>query len=1010
MSYITKITQNAILIGYMNDYGADLHVSLDSGSDPTGLFEQYLEENPTQLEFEAEFRTTVIELRNVITSLDYEREKFNISEEWGYPATYIDFVIVGIDELTFNFMQNQTFGKVTNLNLSYQDLESGFAISNFLGEYESLIDELQLAIYTNAIPNSFYDRGEPVYMDLYNDQINRSEVAVNTWITKKDANFSLISSFDIINAPFFYSLVGINLEYSGTPILLCGEALLQQFENYEEEGLLQYRKTALLNLRIDRDFIIRTTSLKIHYQIEYLRGGVPGLSSLPDFKSLNIRSDVLVNLIYYVSKNTRNSQFYALLIYIPIFFFCGIFLTLILSHIIERRREEYQLYLINGMEIHTLKKILLGAGFALGCAGGFFSSFGGGILSRLLENIFYPDISYALFSSGSIIWRIILQNCVIYTLLGGIFVLISLRKPLKLIHLDNMTNNLPNSFTNKSVRSLRKKKWKFIALLIFIAISIFSVVLYYSSIPMDINLILDSDFPFIVQLLTWFGPLMGILPFVFPILLIDLVGDKIGLWITTHKKKSSAQKSKELSSKQNYDTCNENNTQVDDKNKNPQKFMVRTQQTKKKASKIPQNSVIKKLTVWNFSQNLSKNKKLLTIFTFTLILITISSNLMNIYQYSENFRSNLHYAQGEIIQMDVFDDLAFSKIKSVSQKLQNESEKFGVEHFNAIYSTQTHTSEYGTNWECEITSIAAKSLLYYRFSWVNYTLLFQDTTLLDEWFIGGTASEIFNKMELPNSILIPSYFLNQGVNINDTLSFSVKLANGTSINQNGVIIGAYSAFPATSIKGIYMSYDLLQDSCIKFVQFISYSETPMNNSNFQEFQEYLHNNIDAYINIEKSDILRYFNEFDLQVFRLFQWEGYLFIGFSIFGIFLFYLIDNIQSGKEIAILRSKGIRERDLLKSTFWETILLGGCASILSLIAMISSQALFMYLNYVRSGSAFTSDRPLYFQQDWGAFLAFLIIGNSLFLIINMAFAFFKLKSTRSDQKLEFFLRSARQ
>ncbi|MHA1519306.1 MAG: hypothetical protein ACTSRK_03905, partial [Promethearchaeota archaeon] len=129
MAYIAKITQNAILIGSMYKYGTDLHVYLDSGSDPTELFDQYLEENPTQLEFEAEFRTTVIELRNVIASLDYECEEFNISEEWEYPATYIDFIIVGIDELTFNFMQNQTFGNVINFNGSYQDLESGFAIS-----------------------------------------------------------------------------------------------------------------------------------------------------------------------------------------------------------------------------------------------------------------------------------------------------------------------------------------------------------------------------------------------------------------------------------------------------------------------------------------------------------------------------------------------------------------------------------------------------------------------------------------------------------------------------------------------------------------------------------------------------------------------------------------------------------------------------------------------------------------------------------------------------------------
>ncbi|WP_371805690.1 FtsX-like permease family protein [Candidatus Lokiarchaeum ossiferum] len=991
MSYVTDLTEKTIVTDVIDDYGADIHVSLNTGMDPSEAYSQYMRNYQSPIKFEAQFRSTVITLAEVITSLNYQGEDMNITKEWTYPTTSIDFYVVGIDESSFNFLQNQSSDKVLGLDFEYSDFKQGFVISNLFASEEAFLKDLQVSIYTNA--ETFLEQSKPVMVEFFNPKINRTAITANTWITAQNSILPLISRFDIIDVPFFYSLLGITSENLQVPILLCGEELFQHFEPLEGEEIFQYMKTDYLNLRIDREYLLTTSPQQFYKQIlafrSYVRGNIGGTSLL------NIQMDSLVSHIEDISENSLKSQIYTLLIYIPIFLLCGMYMTMIFYHMIEKRKKEYGLYLINGMEIHTLKRTVLLAGFLQGVLGGAISSIGGILIAKILGNSFYPNLSsnYFRLVIGTI--PVLLQNFFTYSLLGGLLALISLWKPLKLVNFTDLKSKVSPSSISVPKTPSRKKKFQIVLFFGILAMGILAFYLEIQSIPIVRGRI---DNPAIAEILYYFGPLMGITPFVLPLLLINFWASFFGRWLTSKKKNAKALKISEL----------------------PEIFSENERDFQKNTA------FLQKITVWNLKQNFVKNRKLAKIFSITFVLITISANLVSTYRFSEEIHFTLHNAGGEMMKVDVIDDHELLNLTQSSQQIPIKNIASEESHLNGFYHSQINGARYSaknTDWDVEITSIERLSLWYYQFSWTNYSLLIQDTPILDEWFFGGTAAEIMNKLELPNSILIPEFLLNRGIKINDTLSFTIKMENGTRIQQEGVIIGAYSKFPTSNIQfsgddgvtkenlfaQIYMSYNLIQKACIKIIQLVSYTEQPMTDHQKFDLINGLYENLDAEISIEVYDMVRYIDPFDSYVFHLFQIEGILLIGFTMIGFLFFNIVDNIQSGTNLALLRSKGVTEKILLKSHFLEILGLMGVSTLTAILAIMSTPSLITYLNFIRTvkrGSTFY----LYFTTNWEAVLGIILGGHVFFLLINMIFIFLQVKSTRSDQKLELFLRSTRQ
>ncbi|UYP45587.1 hypothetical protein NEF87_001872 [Candidatus Lokiarchaeum ossiferum] len=934
--------------------------------------------------------------------MQYANESVDISKEWRYPNTNTDFLIIGIDEATYNIFQNQSYGKILNLTASYEELAQNFVITNFGGDLKSILSELRLEIYTDA--ESSTDQSASVYLDFFNSETNRTSPSPNTWIAKEDANLTIFSQFNILNIPLFYSMIGMNNPRDSSPILLCGTSLLERFEAVPDEEIYPYKKRISLNLRIDRTLLLSQTPSKTMSQLQdtfkpqalLYRNDLDINFTRFEMTSLEIILTTLENDIF-------NARFYNFLIFIPIFIFGGLFVNLTFSLFIERRREEFRLYLINGLDQQTLKKILWGTSTGLGIIGGILSSQCGLLLSKILGTYFFPEVTFILLTLKTSFWSFFVQNIFFYALLGGCFGFVAIGNSIKHLKLENLTSFLGNSASQNTKWVQRWNKGKIIILWTIFSLILFAWVLQITGFPINVDLIQETNFQFVSYILLWLGPVLGIAPFCFPLLLTNSVLDKMSQWIIKQKTKISSQNHSDIAKTQEEGPKKHL--------KSPTNFHPKRIQTKK--------NPMKKLLIWNMDHNWSKNTKIIKIYTFALVLITLSSNLVTSYQYSKNIHFSLYTAQSEVIEMELFEDVSLSTLPNISQALTYETNFGSVDHINMVYHSQINDERYSTEnyegWEVKIHSLDTSDLEPYRFSFLNYAQLMHDTTILDEWFIGGTFAEICSQMEQPDSVLVPTYMFDQGLNINDIFSFSIKLENGTMIRKNGRIIGAYDKFPASfldrdfmGVKNveIFMSYDLLKDGCVKSVQMFLYGEKPLENQEKQNFIEFLANVVKIDCNIEEKEPP--YDIFEFQTFRLFQLESYFFIGFALIGFLLFYKVEKIQTGKNMAILRSKGILEREMWKIHLQESGLVFCTIIFLSLIGLASSPTLLVFLNYYRSETASYRHFELLFQTNWALYPLILFLGGFFFFLLNSGFFYKQIKSTRQNSRLDQYLRAS--
>ncbi|MHA1522761.1 MAG: hypothetical protein ACTSRK_21565, partial [Promethearchaeota archaeon] len=432
---------------------------------------------------------------------------------------------------------------------------------------------------------------------------------------------------------------------------------------------------------------------------------------------------------------------------------------------------------------------------------------------------------------------------------------------------------------------------------------------------LDFTILMD-EYPLIYWVIFLLGPIMGLFPFIFPALFISWVGDKLGYWIEIFRRK----RYEDISSQ-------------------------KLQSAKDTSSKPSRNgykppSYLKKLTTWNLTHKLNKNKKLLEIYALAIIFISISVNLGSSYEYSEGVHATLYHANGEILNVEVSGDQNILDFRQFTQNMQANASKYGFDNINAFYHTQMNEARYDdreVEWDIQIDSVEASSLMYYCFSWVNYSILYHNSSFRDEWIIGGNPEEILARMQTPGSILIPQYLLDKGVEINETLSFSYRTSNGTIIQKEGIVTGAYAKFPASYMEReydegidfeIYMSLDLIQDARIELIEIVYYTEGELSDVQKTGLSQYIYDNLATDFSLRFMENQQYYDPYDSKIFDLFQIEGYLLVAFAFFGFIIYSLIDSFHTNVEIALLRAKGLLEKDLLKSAIYETLILVGLGS----------------------------------------------------------------------------------
>lgn len=973
----------------MDESVVDFQVTLDSRLDPTEKFEENLGNYEGWLKIENKFKSTIISIDNAFTVLNYQSPTENISIQWNFQDTDMEILLIGIDENTFNFLQNGTKVPFTDINNSYQQLENGFIVANFLGNYESLFSQLNFVISSNASTKE--DRELPVQIDLFNERASNSTEFYPSKITKENATLSIHSSFQIFNEKDFFSLVGLHYWQDSAPIFLCGEKLLNQFENISSFEIYQINERNTLNLKLDRFPILNHSPQTFSKELQKFETSIQVWS---DNSWIYIEWGSWKSALHNLVSSYSRFQIYSIMLFIPIFLLCRKYLKTSFSYLIERRKNEFGLYLINGMEKRSLKLILLGIGLIIGIIGGLVGTLLGLILSKVMGNALFPSTIIYQSYINSETWSILLKNGLLNSIAGGLFSLISLYSPLKTLDtLELQENLISNPLLNKRDRSNNDIRN---GLLIIFLISLILIFIYDLTFEIIDYKILSDDYPLLFWVLYITGPLMGLFPFVFPTLLVTFIGEKLGDWIEKFQRRHFQVKSKQKLS-------------LNDK-------ISRHFQKKTKNSR----SYVKKLTSWNIVHKLNKNIKLLEIYALAIIFISISVNINDSYDFSERIHSSLYHADGEMMNMDIIDEVDLGNIQNFTNEMQQDAIQYSLKSINAISHTQMNRDRYTEeemNWDINMSSVAVSALGYYCFSWVNYTLLLQDTSILEKWLIGGTPEEIFKKMSEPNAILIPQYLLLEGVNIDETLHFDYTTTNGSRIQKEGVVVGAYSKFPASYMERdssekvdyeIYMSFDLLEDARIELVEFIYYSEQELTDLQRNTISTYIYDSFTADFSLQFLDISPYYDPYDAKTFEIFQMEGILLIFFAIFGILIYSMIDRLHSNAEIAILRAKGILEKDLIKSIIYETLILVGIGLILSLLSVIGTKGLIMYLNFQRTGSGIQYFY-LYYFMNWNWFFLISGIAGFLFFIIIFGFNFLQIKSTRTNKRLESLMRTSK-
>ncbi|WP_371805689.1 hypothetical protein [Candidatus Lokiarchaeum ossiferum] len=991
VTIVSDTYQMQIFSEIMDESVVDFRVTLDTRQDPSQDFERYLSEYDGWLQIETQYQTEVISISSGLLNLTYLNESTNISDQWDFQTSPSEIFFIGIDELTFNVLNNGTTNPIVNLKgITYAQLEEQCVVANLLHTYDSLISELNCIISTNA--NNSEDRDLPIQINLFNDAANTSLTFLSNQLTKPNSNFTLRSSFDLYDEKKFYSLLGLDQWQFGAPIFLCGSKLLDQFISLEESEIPHISKSVSLSARLNRILILKHNPQQLRRELDIFQQASEDSTS--EFWSLWISwGDWSTNLDDLIQNGNR-FQMYSVIIFIPVFLLCGKYMKTSFQYFMEKRRNELGVYMINGMQHQLLTRMFLGVGFLIGAIGGLFGAIGGLFLTRGVGSLLFPSTSTIAHYIQVDTWLILLQNGVVNMIAGGIFAMWAMNKPLQMLNQEELQTNLSKTHhliqkddPNSPIRNV---------ILIVFCIALCVAYIYDITFDMFDFALLTDEYPLLYWILFILGPLMGLFPFLFPTFLISWISEKLNRWFESFRRKKF-------------------------ENKSRQKILGAIKQNRQTSQRrIRSSSHMEKLVTWNLAHRMNKNQKIIEIFALAVIFITISVNLNQTYGYSEDIHATLYHANGEILTVHLDDDQSLKDLRSFGQMLQNNASQYEFDTQCAFFHTQSNEARYvdsETSWDIQITSLEPSKLWKYCFSWVNYSLLPQNTTFRDEWIIGGTFEDMMVRMQSPQSIMVPQYLLEEGVEINETITFSYLTMNGTIIQKEGVVVGAYSKFPASFMERttapeidveIYMSLDLLQDAMIDLLEFVFYTNGEFAEAQKTHLIQFFYDNLVGDFSLRFIDISQYYDNYDSKIFELFQIEGYLFVIFAFFGFLIYSLMDIFQTNVELALLRAKGILEKDLLVSTVYESLVLVGIGSILSLLSIVGTKGLILYLNLERTGSG-GNIFYLFYQMNWWRFLLITTIGGFFFFLISLFFNILQIKSTRSDKQLEQLMRTSK-
>ncbi|TFH26500.1 MAG: hypothetical protein E4G98_07000 [Promethearchaeota archaeon] len=438
---------------------------------------------------------------------------------------------------------------------------------------------------------------------------------------------------------------------------------------------------------------------------------------------------------------------------------------------------------------------------------------------------------------------------------------------------------------------------------------------------------------------------------------------------------------------------------------------------KPKVSTSSSKSKIKwKVLHWRMQRDVPNIRNNLEIFVISSIYIIAFFSLHTSFQYSQDVYRTLVDGNGTLVQYDLERPLSISNNSDNIHHFADSLEEYGINDVITVYNTQENRAKFiNSSYDIEIQNIPVDDFsTYYKFGTLNYTDLARHVVLRDDWFIGGTAQEIFTKLEQDNNILVPAYLLNY-LDLNDTISFVIHQDNGGSINETGTVIGGYSIFP--SQKGLdqglnrintefYMSMNLLRDAPIRSLYCFFYTENGgLTNFQFTSAINLAFQDIPGCSSYSTTDESYVYDEFDLLFLRFFNFEAIAFIIFGIWGQIIFNNINNQETSVTLASLRSRGYEKRDIIWILRVETAVMGILGLVFSLLLFFLLPVFLFGLNQQRSSGSH-GDFFIYTKYNWLASGLTIGLGGIAFMVINFLTKYRQLQETNVKSTLDRILR----
>jgi ABC-type antimicrobial peptide transport system permease subunit len=412
------------------------------------------------------------------------------------------------------------------------------------------------------------------------------------------------------------------------------------------------------------------------------------------------------------------------------------------------------------------------------------------------------------------------------------------------------------------------------------------------------------------------------------------------------------------------------------------------------------------MIVWGFKTKWTQYRTELQNFTLCIVIITMFMSLNQSFIYTNSVYDSLMQGNGELLNVYLEDSASLADLTESTRTIENNLDTLNLEALNAIYYTGSVQNYFHLeNIYITHQDLTSKRDLYqsgYKFCTTNYSKILDNMVLRDEWFVGGSASEILTALnEQEDAVLFPTSMCKGNFSIGGPITFSYKTLNGTIVNRKGTIIGTYNMFPTmVPSASIFMNPLLLETALISKLEIVLYNPDPITPAQHADFQSLCRVNIAQYINFQLVVLQVEYPLFKL-LFRFLKIYTILVIIFTLIGIslniFFNYSKKNIQQG----LIRAYGYRKRDLIKLNLQENGIFALFGVIFSLFSFIGTGFYILIIN-VSTIAQF----PLFYRIDYGVYFLTLSIGGFLFIGLNILFSFRSIMQTDTKKNLEKILR----